>query len=77
MAGSPRLPASRIAPTVPEYTISAPRFTPRLIPERIRSNSPFNPSSPNLTQSAGVESTEYASIPIPVSKETISIGWVN
>ncbi len=51
---------SNAAETVPEYVTSSPRFKPRLIPEKTSCgrSSFMRCSTPQLTQSVGVPSTD-------------------
>ena len=53
-AGSPRLPAVRAAPTVPEWRMPRPVFGPRLMPDTtIRGRTPSPPETPAMTAQGG------------------------
>ena len=58
---SPEMPSwapVRAAPTVPEWRTERPTFTPRLMPETIRSGrGPKPPRAPTITVSAGEASS--------------------
>ena len=56
-AGYPRSAASKAAPTVPEYVVSAPMLPPALTPLTTRSGGgQRTPSNPMRTQSDGMPS---------------------
>ena len=65
-AGWPRSAASKAAPTVPEYVMSAPMLPPALTPETTRSGTgQRRPSSATRTQSDGVPSQASPENPSP------------
>ncbi len=66
IAGTPRKAASRAAPTVPEYVVSAPMLPPALTPATTRpGGGQATPSSATRTQSDGVPSQARPDHPSP------------
>src|SRR4051794_7813152 len=76
MPGMPSTTPSSAAATVPEYVMSSPRFEPWLMPETIRSalKPSISPSEAKRTQSTGVPSHAWPTVPSPKSTSWIHNG---
>src|SRR4051794_2498403 len=76
IAGTPSTMPSNAAATVPEYETSSPRFEPWLIPETMSSGEKpaISPSEAKRTQSTGVPSVAYPSVPSPKSTSSTTSG---